>query len=251
MTGRRRLPRWAWVLLAFGGGALVAVILGVSWLAYSFNGGWPLPQTDPHDPRVEAAHERWAPAWDERHASMLAELEAAGLQVLAVNGTDTCREGETNWKRRDPYGLECRLTWQVILGAPAGDPASTVATVHEMAQARGEASAGTSHGSTFLSNLDHVEEDSRQVSSVTYTGSMRVDGDSRSTRLEAYARREVKDDYTADEVIYTWGDAVRSRTGPTAPELVSIERDWVGEPARIQDAPWLVRLTDQVSYFAR
>lgn len=251
MTGRRRLPLWLWTVVGFGGGALLAVGIFVAWLAYTFNGGLPLPHTDPHDPRVDAAHDRWKPVWDERHDEMLAEVEAAGLEVLAVNETDTCREGETNWKRRDPYGLECRLTWQVVLGAPAGDPTGTVTAVHEMAQARGEPSADTDHGSTLLSNLRDLEKDSRQIGSITYTGSMTVDGDSRSTRLEAHARREAQDDYVNDEVIYTWGDAVRSRTGPSATEMVTIEQGWVGEHARIQDARWLVRLTDTVSYFAR
>lgn len=251
MPRPRRLPPWLRLLGGLAVGTVLVAVIGFAWLAYSLNGGLPLPHTDPDDPRVDAAHDLWRPVWDARHEEMLSELETAGLQLLAVNETDTCHEGETNWKRRDPYGLECTLTWQVIVGAPAGDPTGTVTAVHEMAQARGEASASTDHASTFLSNLRHVEEDSRQVASVTYTGSMTVDGDSRSTRLEAYARREAKDDYLGDQVIYTWGDAVRSRTGPSAAEMVTIERDWVGEQAPIQDARWLVRLTDTVSYFAR
>lgn len=239
------------MLLALGGGAVLAFVLVIGWVAFQLNGGWPVPRTDPDDPRIEAALERWTPVWQERHEAMVAELEAAGLVVLAVNEVDFCREGQNNWKVRDGYGLRCSQTWQVVLGAPAGDPTTTVTAVHEVAEAASEASV-TSEGpgtrDTFLSNLGYVGKDSTRVPSAYYDGRLSLDGDSQPVRLKAYATRAPQD-YATDQVIVTYG-LERSSTGPGVRELEQIQGQWVGT-GRLEQARWLVQLTDSVDYFTR
>lgn len=250
MNRRRARPRWPRLLVALGLGAVLAVILFLGWLAYSLNGGWPLPRTDPHDPRVEAAHDRWAPAFEDLHAVMVAELETAGLVVLSVNEVDTCREGETNWKRRDAYGLRCSLTWQAVLGGPAGDPTRMVTADHETAETRSERSGGPDGTQTLLSTLGSFEEASQQLASASYYGRIEVGEEHQPVRLEAFATRAPRE-YPTDDPIHTSGDVVRAATGPDVPELEQIQREWVRPAGSLEDARWLVRLTERVDYFAR
>lgn len=233
-----------------GAGVLAGVGLMIGWLAYSLNGGWPLPHTDPDDPRVEAAHARWAPAWEERHAAMVAELEAAGLVVLSVREVDSCQEGETNWKRRDPHGLWCTLTWEALLRASAGDPTGTVTAVHEMARSRSDPSAGPDGLATLLSNLESYDEESEQIGLVSYYGRMSVDGEDRTVRLEAYATRS-PDEYVFEGPRVPFGGVVRAESGSTTQELERIQQEWVRSPGPLAASPWLVRLTEHVDYFAR
>lgn len=237
-------------LVVAGIAALAGVGVLVGALAYQLNGGWPLPRTDPDDPRVEAAHARWAPAWEERHAGMVGDLEAAGLVVLSVNELDSCREGEASWKRRDPYGLRCSLTWQAVLGAPAGDPTGTVSAVHEVAQAHSDPDAGPDGLATLLSSLESFEEGDTQVAQVAYYGTLVVDGEGGTTRLEAFATRAPRDSF-ADAPDGSYGDVVRAAGGPPDHELARLHREWAEPAVPVGEARWLVRLTDRVDYFSR
>lgn len=237
-------------LVVAGIAAIAGVGVLVGALAYQLNGGWPLPRTDPDNPRVDAAHARWAPAWEERHAGMVAELEAAGLVVLSVTELDSCQEGETNWKRRDAHGLWCTLTWEALLEAPAGDPTGTVTAVHEVAQARTDPGAGPDGLATLLTNLGSFDEGDDQVGLVSYYGRMAVEGETRIARLEAFATRAPAE-HVLERLHVPFRALVRASSGPTDEELERLRQEWVRRPGPLSEAPWLVRLTDHVDYFSR
>src|SRR5699024_4479416 len=141
----------------------------------------------------------------------------------------SCQEGETNWKRRDPHGLWCTLTWEALLRAPAGDPSGTVTAVHEVAEPRSDPGAGPDGTATLLDNLESYDEEDEQVGLVSYHGRMTVEGEGRTVRLEAYATR-APEDYVFARPRVPFGGVVRSGSGSTAQELDEIRQEWVRSP---------------------
>ncbi len=108
---RRRLPRWALVLLGVLGAVVLLLVAFVVWFVAMLSGGlddlFGGSGPSPDDPQVVEAR-------DEAEASAeaaLSEVRATvgGPELLALAGTERCDEGQHNWKIDDPYDLSCSL----------------------------------------------------------------------------------------------------------------------------------------------
>lgn len=103
---RRRLPRWAKVVIGVVVAVVVLLAVAVVWFLAMLSGGiddlFSTGGPSPDDKRVVEAREAHA----ELLATALDEV-VSGRAVVASADDASCREGQHNWKIDDPYDLSC------------------------------------------------------------------------------------------------------------------------------------------------
>ena len=121
---RRRLPRWAVVVLVLLAVLLLALLAAVGLFVWAFSGGWDglRPHAEPTDRQVATAR---AGARDHLSGVTTAALHSVQSGVpateLARVRFDQCEHGQNNWKIHDGYTLRCELSDSVVVSAVEGD----------------------------------------------------------------------------------------------------------------------------------
>lgn len=127
---RRRLPRWAVVLLVLAAVVVLAVVAAVGLFVWALSGAWDglRGQADPSDRQVVAARREARGSLDTLTARALGAVGAsvAGREAAKVR-YDQCRQGQNNWKIHDGYTLRCELSDSVVARPASGDVTSVAA----------------------------------------------------------------------------------------------------------------------------
>ncbi|WP_199424733.1 hypothetical protein [Actinotalea solisilvae] len=116
---RRRLPRWATVVIGVVVALLALLVGAVVWFLAMLSGGL----DDLLGPRGPSAEDARVVEAREEHAGLLvAALEdvVAGRTVIASTDDSSCQEGQHNWKIDDPFDLRC--TQREVALVEGGDP---------------------------------------------------------------------------------------------------------------------------------
>lgn len=140
----RRRPQWVKVVLVLVGLVMIAVLAVAALLTWALSGGWDglRPTASPDDRAVARSRERAGPELD---ALTERTLTSTGQgRVLARLRTDTCTQGQNNWKVRDGYTLRCELSDAVVLAAPDASVTAAGARLQAAATTAGWVVQGTS-----------------------------------------------------------------------------------------------------------